>query len=174
MKDLVMPYTESGITLDLSGLDYFCFENCRGYQKLSAHYFKEMDIGWYNAEEDSLYLVELKDFTFKNMTDSHIADQIVWDLVKKSIDSISMIIAVKAKTNYSASIRSCLPSSFNEHSSSIKIIHIINCTPEKESYIPFIRDKFQEHFKAYKILFDIEHCTVVSLRSAKKFLAQIQ
>lgn len=173
MKELVMPYTESGITLDLSGLDYFCFENCKGYQKLSAHHFKEMDIGWYNAEEDTLYLVELKDFTVKNMTDSH-ADKIITDLVKKSIDSISMIIAVKAETNYSALIRSCLPSSFNVRSSSIKLIHIINCTPEKEFYIPFIRDKFQERFKAYKILFDIQHCTVVSLRSAQKFLAQIQ
>ncbi|HIE01065.1 MAG TPA: hypothetical protein EYP59_12385 [Thiotrichaceae bacterium] len=172
MKDLVMPYTESGITLDLSGLDYFCFENCKGYQKLSAHHFKEMDIGWYNVEEDTLYLVELKYFTGKNMTDS--ADQIIRDLVKKSIDSISMIIAVKAGTHYSASIHSCLPSSFKVRSSSIKLIHIINCTPEKESYIPFIRDKFQERFKAYKTLFDIQHCTVVSLRSAQKFFAQIQ
>jgi len=29
MKDCsIMPYTESGITLDVSGLEYFCFENC--------------------------------------------------------------------------------------------------------------------------------------------------
>jgi len=104
MKTLVMPYTESGITIDLSGLEYFCFENCDGYRKLSGSYFREMDIGWYENSEDTLYLVELKDFTFKNLGDTNIMNEVVSPKVKKSVDSISMIKAVKAGTPYFSNI----------------------------------------------------------------------
>jgi len=133
-----------------------------------------MDIGWYNPGDDTLYLVELKDFTFKNIADKSIADAVVFDLVKKSVDSMSMIMAVKAGTSYSAFVRPCLPSSFNLSSSLIKIIHIINCPSDKEDSIQYIHDKFKEHFKAYQRLFDVQHCAVVSLRSAKKFLSPVQ
>ncbi len=174
MKTLVMPYTESGITIDLSGLEYFCFENCEGYRKLSGSHFREMDIGWYENSEDTLYLVELKDFTFKNLGNTNIMNEVVSDLVKKSIDSISMIIAVKAGTPYSSNIRSCLPPSFNTSTSLIKIVHIINCSPSKVPYISGIRSQVREQFEPYQKLFGVAHCTVVSVEQAKKFLSPIK
>ncbi len=174
MKTLVMPYTESGITIDLSGFEYFCFENCLGYRTLSGSHFKEMDIGWYDPLEDTLYLVEFKDFTFKQIEDSSIANQVILDLVKKSVDSISMILAVKADTTYSSKLRSCLPASFNVSTSVIKMIHIINCPPNKVPYLQFIRNKVKEHFEPYQKLFDVKHCTVVSVEQAKKFLSPIK
>ena len=171
MKNLTMPYTESGITIDLpEEIEFFCFENCEGYRMLSGYHFKEMDIGWYNPSEDILYLIELKDFTSKNIREKEIAKQVVFDLIKKSIDSIAMIMAVKADTPYSSFIRPCLPPSFKVSTSKITIIHIINCSEDKKTDIQFLRDKFQEHFAAYKKLFAIKHCTVVSVEQAKKFL----
>jgi hypothetical protein len=170
-----MPYTESGITIDLSDeLEYFCFENCDGYRMLSGNHFKEMDIGWTNSSEDILYLIELKDFTKKNLKNRDIAKQVVLDLVKKSVDSIAMIMAVKASTHYSSNIQPCLPPSFNASSSKIKMILMINCSEERKIDIQFLRDKFQEHFEAYKKLFDVKHCTVVSVQQARKFLSPIK
>ncbi len=97
MKNLFMPYTKSGITIDLpNDVEFFCFENCDGYRMLSGNHFKEMDIGWYEPAEDILYLIELKDFTKKNLRDRDIAKQVVLDLVKKSVDSMAMIMAIKA------------------------------------------------------------------------------
>ena len=71
MKNLITPYTESGITIDLPDeIEFFCFENCEGYRILSGYHFKEMDIGWYDSSENTLYLVELKDFTSKNIKEN--------------------------------------------------------------------------------------------------------
>ena len=175
MKNLVMPYTESGITIDLpDDVEWFCFKNCDGYQKLSGHFFREMDIGWYDSSEDTLYLIELKDFTQKNIKNKDIAKQIVFDLVKKSIDSIAMIMAVKADTPYSSRISPCLPPSFNIGTSKIMMIHIINCSEDRKTDIQFLRDKFQERFEAYKKLFEVKYCTVVSVQQARKFLSPIK
>ncbi len=174
MKTLVMPFTESGITIDLSGLEYFCFENCLGYRELSGNHFKEMDIGWYDNSEDTLYLVELKDFTFKNIGEPSIANEVVSDLVKKSVDSISMIIAVKLGTPYSDNIRHCLPASFNITRSKIQIIHIINCPSNKLQYLRFIRNQVRKQFEPYQKLFDVKHCAVVTVEQARKFLSPIQ
>jgi hypothetical protein len=175
MKNLVMPYTESGITIDLpNDVEFFCFENCNGYRMLSGNHFKEMDIGWYDSSENILYLIELKDFTKKNLRDRNIAKQVVFDLVKKSVDSMAMIMAVKAGTHYSSKIQPCLPPSFNVSTSKIKMIHIINCSEDRKTDIQFLRDKFQEHFEAYKKLFDVENCTVVSVQQARKFLSPVK
>jgi hypothetical protein len=99
-------------------------------------------------------------------------NEVVSDLVKKSIDSISMIIAVKAGTPYSSNIQSCLPPSFNTSTSLIKIVHIINCPPSKVQYLRFIRNQVRKQFEPYQKLFGVAYCAVVTVLRRKSFYHQ--
>jgi hypothetical protein len=163
-----MPFTESGITLHFPDLNYFCFENCEGYQKLSGFHFKEMDAGWFDIESNTVYLVELKDFTNAGLRDN--IETRVWDLVKKSVDSCVMLASVLIGTDVGKNILACLPSQpFNFKQ--VKLIHIIKVNDNQAADIIMIRDSFNDKFKAYKNLFGLKSCSVLTYEQAKRHLA---
>jgi len=193
-KDFKMPFEESGITLNFPDENYFCFENCRGYQELSGFHFKEMDACWFDFETNQLYIIELKDYTGnkdleseielndyannkdledkavkKGKTIKNIANFRAWDLIKKSIDSIFMLHSVLLATEHSKKISACFPENINLKDFNLKLIHIINCD-EKQENIQFLRDSFLDKIKAYNILFkyDIKFLTY---EQAKKHLS---
>jgi hypothetical protein len=49
-------YTESGLILQFPDENHFRFATCKGYTEIQDH-FKEMDVCWYDAKEDLLYLI---------------------------------------------------------------------------------------------------------------------
>ena len=169
-QNFTMPFTESGITLDFPDANYFCFENCKGYKQLSGNHFKEMDACWFDSENKYLYLIELKDFTQANISEStDNMDKRVWDLVKKSIDSCLMLNAILIQTNPATDLQNCMPQVF-DRTYSIKLFHIIHSTAEQKGGIQFLSDSFKKKFLPYKALFGIENSSVVTYEQAKRFL----
>jgi len=172
-QNFTMPFTESGITLNFPDSNYFCFENCFGFQTLSAFHFKEMDACWFDTENRILYVIELKDFTNADIEDKDkdIAKKRVWNLVKKSVDSLCMFLAILNNTQFSTKISSCLPPNIKLQDFSIKFIHIINCLDKQEG-VQFLRDDFIQKIKPYQMLFDFKF-SILTYQQAKKHLHEI-
>ena len=60
-----MPITESGITLNFPDNNYFRLGGCDGYKKIQNN-FSEMDACWYDQANDTLYIIELKNWGNNN------------------------------------------------------------------------------------------------------------
>lgn len=173
-----MPFTESGITLHFPDSNYFCFENCKGYQRLSGSFFKEMDAGWFDIENNTVYLIELKDFTnaglrLETEESKKFLDARVWDLVKKSVDSCAMLAVALLKTDAGKDILTCLPQKSFELKQ-VKLIHIIKANEHQKEEIQFLKDSFNAKFKSYKNLFGLKGYSILTYEQAKKHLSFVE
>ena len=162
-----MPYEESGITLDFPDERFFCFENCSGYTQYSGNYFKEMDAGWFDVANKTLYLIELKDFTLANIKDRANAETRVWDMVKKSIDSCAMLVSILINSTPANVIQPCLPIVFDK-SYQIRLLHIVKSEQHQKADIQFLNDSFKIKFKAYKELFGVSSSMILTYEQAKR------
>jgi hypothetical protein len=177
-NNLAMPFSESGITINFPNHDFFCFENCEGYQRLSGYHLKEMDLGWIDRSSGVVYLVELKDFTLANFreTDGSVnIDSRVWDLVKKSVDTCTLLASTIFGNAAGLEIKNCFPKpDFTLNLSDVVLIHILNSTAEQKADLQLVRDSFNQKFKAYKELFGLKQVSVLTYDQAKKYLYWVQ
>ena len=180
-------FIESNVQIDLTGRDHFRFSDCPGYQSLNGSGLKEMDVGWMEASSSTggagkLYLLELKNFGLETLTGrgghrypnyAAKAEFIISELVRKSIDSVCMLMAVAASTTYAAQIAPCLPASYGPRTP-IQLVHILHFSPSLLPYLPFINDEVKSRFRPYQKLFDIVSCTVISHAQAVSIFPNIQ
>ncbi|MDZ7900918.1 MAG: hypothetical protein U5N85_23185 [Arcicella sp.] len=155
-----MPITESLITLNFPDNNYFRFQDCQGYKDIQNH-FKEMDACWYDVNNDTLYLIELKDWSVANLTNREYSDKRIWDLVKKSVDSVSMIMSILLQKPYSASIQACIPFSISGETK-IKLLSIVNCNDADKVFISTVNTDYKSRFNAYAKLFNVNTFVVLT------------
>lgn len=161
-------YNESGISLDLSAYDHFRFENCEGYQKIKGCNVKEIDFGWWNEEEECLYLLELKDFTGNPGRIVEKSGDLIKNLCKKSIDTILMLVAVWLDNNGGREIKSCLPV-HAQQKCNMKIFHLIRCDKSIELALNAVNDKLKNEFRGYKRLYEnLLTFKIISARQADR------
>lgn len=179
-------FTESGVTIDLTGRESFRFSTCPGYLPLSGIGLKEMDVGWFEPNAaggaGKLYLVELKDFTIETLvgragksysTYAAKAEFIIDELVRKSIDSVCMLVAVAAGVPSAVLLSPCLPPSYRP-GTPVQLVHILHLSPSLEPYLTFINEKVRNKIKPYQQLFAIGPCTVLSHARAMNVFSNIQ
>lgn len=160
-------FTESSITLDFPDDNHFRFANCRGYQELSGFSFKEMDAGWFDVQENICWLFELKDYSIANIDDQNSIDKRVLDLLKKSVDSLSMMLSAKHQyTHGQTKISPCFPENFPNETTVFKFINIIHCDPSQKAAVPLINERYRNRFKPYAMLFGINTYSVIEHSSA--------
>lgn len=155
-----MSITESLITLNFPDKNYFRFQDCQGYKSIQNH-FKEMDVCWYDVNNDILYLIELKDWSVADLSNTGYSEQRIWDLVKKSVDSVSMIISILLKKPHSTSIQTCLPFSISNETK-IKLLSIVNCNNADKVFVATVNTEYKSRFNAYAKLFDINTFVVLT------------
>ena len=162
-----MPFTESGITFDLTGYEYFAFENCAGYQRRSTHNLGEMDIGWYEPNNQHLYIAELKDYSvWLQASEPKLGTRVV-EWFHKSLSVIAMLTAVRAAYPAALDIDVCLPPSW-PRSNPVHLLHIIHCAPADEIKLQVMNDKLREIMRPqYLELFNIVNCLIISHQQAK-------
>lgn len=179
-------FTESRVTIDLTGRESFRFSTCPGYLPLSGVGLKEMDIGWFEpgaaGGTGKLYLIELKDFTIETLagrrgysypTYAAKAEFIIDELVRKSIDSVCMLIAVAAGVPSATLLSPCLPPSYHP-GAPIQLVHILHLSPSLEPYLTFINEQVRNKIKPYQQLFSVGPCTVLSHAQAMTIFSNIQ
>lgn len=179
-----MSITESSITLTFPDTNYFRFEEngkviCEGYKKIQNN-FKVCDVCWYDTQADILYIIELKDWgdgileEEKNKIWSQediqenrkrITQHRIKELVKKSLDSVSMFISILLKKPYSTQIQDCSPFHIT-NDTTITLLSIINWTNADSTYISTIHSEYKTYFKPYATLFGIKKYVVMTKTQA--------
>jgi len=120
-------YKESGLAISLADDNYFRFCECITYRKLSGSYLREIDFGWWDAEESYLYLMELTDFS--SLTpDEQLADNFLNEVILRTVDCLLMLSAIWSRSrkgqNLQADItQTCI--SFPSELCKIKIVVVI-------------------------------------------------
>lgn len=166
-------FTENGISVNFSS-NYFQFENCSEYKKISGLGVKEMDFGWIDTTNDVLWLIELKGYINPNpqnmrfqetdLSQPNIIEQKINELLLKSIHSVCMI------DNQRSDTKNCIPINYNSDLK-IKLIHILNIKKEHIVHLNGMSAKLNSEFAAYKAIFNIDTIIVIDYDSAKKLLS---
>ena len=161
-----MRIVESSIALDFPDANYFRFEECDGYNTIQNH-FKEMDAGWHDGNNDTLYLVELKDWTRLSLSNlpRENTNQRICGLVKKSVDSICMLISALLSTAQGEKIQRCLPFQITQETK-IRLVSIIHCDSTDRTNISHINTEYRSRLKSYAMLFNIKSYFVVTREKA--------
>ena len=173
-----MPITESAITLNFSDKNFFRFQDCQGYRDLEN--IKEMDVCWYDQANDILYIIELKDWGNHNLNEEanpnfsaeeikemkeKISTHRINDLLKKSIDSVSMFVSILLKKPYSTKIQACSPFAITQNTQ-IKLLTIVNWSSLDLTYIDNVNSAYKTKFKPYAKLYDIKTFLVITKKQA--------
>ena len=167
-----MKFTESNIELDLPEADSFRFQDLDSYKKLSSYSFKEADACWYDKDRNRLYLVELKDFTSANLAEAGNIKTRIFDLIKKSVDSLQMILSIQLKNNYGNKITDEMGFELSENCK-IKFVMILNINDFQKEALNAIGDKFKVQFKAYETIFDLERPVIINRDKAAEVFSWV-
>lgn len=159
-----MPITESSITLTFPDNKYFRFEDCNGYKGIQNN-FKEMDACWYDSTIDTLYVVELKDWSSADLSSNEYSKNRILDLVKKSIDSTCMLLSILLSKPYSVNIQACMPFSIT-NDTNIKLLSIINCKSSDLPFVSSVNSEYKSRFNSYAKLFNIRTFLVMNKEKA--------
>lgn len=162
--------TESNITLDFPDERFFRLESCPGYRKLSGYHFKEMDVCWYDHAQQLYWLIELKDYSLGNLDSSSSIEKKAMDLVKKSVDTVSMFLAMQHQYPYAAHLLPCVPDGNIPSDIRLKLLSIIRCESSQRPDVQLLNNAYRNRFKPYAELFNIRHYTVAEYSAAVRLL----
>lgn len=152
--------TESSITLNFPDEKWFRFNpGCKGYARLSAHGFKEMDACWFDSQNNTCWIFELKDFTADLNLEITMKNR-AWNLVKKAVDTLCMFVS--SKHQYLFAINELNPCfSFAPTTDTVfKFVSIVHCAHAQKTQVTHLNDLFKDNFKPYAKLFNITHFSV--------------
>lgn len=163
-------FTESNITLTFPDRSYFRLSDCTGYKKLSSFHFKEMDVSWYNQSEEKLWLIELKDYTSISNEQIDIESR-VNELVKKSVDALSMMLCVKHGYAMAAEFDCIVPINL-DGVRRLSLLNVIHLNQSQQTNAALINERYKQKFKAYATLFNISYFGVMSSEQARRKITE--
>jgi len=157
-----MPHTETGITVNFPTSEYYQFESCPEYQRVSCDGVKEMDFVWFDDSDKTFWLVELKGFYYPgnekhvatDLDDRTVLDEKIQELESKALHSLVMLAT--RRTN----LYQCADVALKKQK--IKLIFILEVMPQQESYLSFIREALANTMKPFLRLFAVESVMVVN------------
>lgn len=167
-----MIITESSIKLNFPDENFFRFQDKKIYKKLSGFSFKEVDACWLDKTKNIFYLIELKDFTKGNIENKNTRENKIWELVKKSLDCLQLLLSKKLNTNYFQKFKGEDTFDF-PNDAQLFFITIIYIKKSQREYLGFIRDAYKNKFQAYQKLFNLK-CTIISREKAVERFSWIE
>ena len=160
---------ENGVKVKFPDENYFEFDKCKAQITISGKDVKEMDAGWFDIQNNTLWLVELKAYynplnskhISTDLRDSNFTNKILNGLTTKSIHSVSMSVQNRSNT------QSCLPK-VPDNRTVIKIVHLLRVLPGQDSFLNPMQDKLREALKPYTAIFKIDGIVILSYDYAVK------
>jgi hypothetical protein len=159
-------YIESGLRINLPEGEHFRFQDCEIYKQLSGKKLKEMDFGWWQKQQNRLWLIEIKDYAHLT-TEERLPKHLLDNLVDKATDSLLMLANCWAKTGKGREFSSCLPPAiqqFPEHPEQLKLklffILKINVAMFKDE-IDALRYELNDKLRGRVALFNIRYVSLV-------------
>ncbi len=156
-------YQESGLQITLPDGESFRFQDCSGYKTLSGKNLSEMDFGWWNSTKNSLWLLDVKDYSHLPPTE-RLPDHLLDNLIKKATDSLLILSAVWFGSVKGQEICSELPLScrtFPSKPKKLKIVFVLKITNSllKAELSP-LKTRLLARLRGRIALFDINNVTL--------------
>lgn len=164
---IVMPLSESGVSVHFPDNNYFQFGACASYNRIKGQRVKEMDICWLDVTGGVLWAVELKAFDNpanalhrqSDLSKTDIIDHWINELYHKSLHTLCMLETNRAHT------QSCSIAGISDQTA-FKLVHLLNLVPGQESYASFIQDKLREMLKPMLAIFRVDALVVIPYNTA--------
>lgn len=171
-----MPFEENGVRVNFPDTNHFRLSDCQAHIILSGRGVKEMDIGWYDTTANTLWLVEMKGYYNpanprhqpKDLSDQDIVDNMLEELVGKSIHTICQLTTDRAGT------KSCVAQPITDDTA-IKLVHLIRVMPGQDAYLNPLQDAIRAKLSPYIAIYNIAAVTIISydLAVANRLLSWI-
>ncbi len=154
-------YHESGLQITLPDGMTFRFQDIPEYIRLKGQHLKEMDFGWWDTATNTLWLLEVKDYTALSRTD-RLPEHLLPVLEAKVVDSLMMFAAIWSGTVAGKKFSAHVPVQLHSFpaaartSSRIRVVIVLKI--EKRhiiSDLPPLKDKLKEDLQGRISLFDI-------------------
>ncbi len=160
-------YHESGLSLDLPDGLHFRFAELPAYQRLNGQYLKEMDFAW--VDGGKLFLLEVRSYA-QIITTLTRADFVPVQgqprphrheaLVDKLTDSLLMLLAAWADTDYGKSIKAGLPAAARSRLP-LKLIVAIELPSNLSVHLSGLRDSLNARLRGRIALADVRTVALV-------------
>jgi hypothetical protein len=161
-------YHESGLVITLPDSEHFRFQDCQAYKPLSGQFLKEMDFGCWQADKNTLWLIEIKEYA-SLMPEEQLPDHLLDNFVNKATDSLLILAALWAKTNQGLEFASCLPPQIHQFPKRLKFFFILKIDEVLfKSKIGPLKDELKNRLRGRLALFDVRHVTLVDHLTAIK------
>ena len=154
---------ENGVKVAFPDSNYFQFGSCPAYNKIKGNGVKETDVCWFDVQNNTLWLIELKAFDNptnpkylpQDLTNPTTVNYWLSELKDKSIHAVSMVLTNRSNT------QSCMPAKPKDDTT-IKIVHLVKVISGQDSYLNPMQDKLRQTLRPYKALFNIDSIVIVS------------
>jgi hypothetical protein len=158
-------YRESNLEVVLPVNEEFRFGDCPAYRTLSGANLKEMDFGWWDAENKTLWLMEVKDYS-QLALEERLPIDLFDTFVNKATDSLMMLASAWFGSAQGIGISGCLPAScriFPSHPYKIKLVFLLKVNSHTIPEIETLRDRLKNRLKGRVALFDMAVTNVILL-----------
>jgi len=164
---MMTSYYESGLKISLPSDEHFRFQDCKAYKPLSGQNLKEMDFGWWQAEKNTLCLIEIKDYTHLTPTE-RLPAHLLNTFINKATDSLLMLATMWAKIGKGFELSSCLPlpvQQFPSHSPEklrLKLFFILKIDKVIfRSQLGILKDELNDRLRGRVALFNVRHVSLL-------------
>ncbi len=165
-------YQESGLQIILPEGDSFRFQDCPSYRTLSGQSLCEMDFCWWDTGENSLWLLEVKDYS-RLTPQQRLPDELLDKLINKATDSLLILASVWFGSLKGQQICGDLPlscRSFPERPKNIKIFFILKLTDQNiKLQLSPLRTRLRTKLIGRLSLFDISNVTLTDHETAIQY-----
>lgn len=169
-------FTESNITLDFPPVGHwFRFQQSEPYASLSGCNFKEMDACWIDdssPESRIIYSIELKDYTLAG--DLATSQNRVWNVVKKTVDTLQMLLSAKFQNAFGVSLENCKGVDLHTKISSLIFITIVDISLSDVSMFSAFRDECYLKLKPYRSVWDSIKVVVITKEQARSYYSFVK
>ncbi len=164
-------FSESGITLEFAGGMWFRFQQSRPYSDVSGLGFKEMDACYVSSLNDGsklFYAIELKDYTEMGSLSGENVSKRVWDIAKKTVDTLQMFLSAKYQQCFGMELESAKNIDLHSDISKAVFVTIVNVKPENVMMLQTLKDKCLNKLAAYSKVWDDISITLMTKEQAQK------
>jgi hypothetical protein len=167
-------YEESGLRITLPDGECFRFQDCPSYNPLKGKNLTEIDFGWWDSAEDTLHLLEIKDYSGLPASE-RLPEYLLEKLINKVTDTLMLLASVWFSSLQGQQICSDLPASFHKFPLQPKKIKIvINSDIKIRDELSPLKVRLKNKLLGRLKLFDIEHITLVDHETALKMPSLIK
>jgi len=160
-------YVESGLRLDLPAGEHFRFADLPSYKPLSGQHLKEMDFAWINGGK--LILLEVRSYAQIEQTltgadflsaNGGPSPHRFESLINKMTDSLLMLLAAWAGTDWGKTIRGDLPQTVRTRLP-LKLVVAVELPARLAIHLPALRDSLNNRMRGRMALADVRNVVLI-------------